>query len=125
MTKDEIKILICDDSILARKLLKDALLEIGCENFFEAKNGIESVEKYMIEQPNLIFLDIVMPGVNGVEVTKKIMAQNSDAYIVMVSSVGTKSFLQEALEAGARDFLQKPFSNEAIANIVEKICAKS
>ena len=78
MTRSDLKILICDDSILARKMLKDALLEIGCSNFIEAKNGPESVEKYLSEQPDLVLLDIVMPGKNGVEVTKDIIANNPD-----------------------------------------------
>ncbi len=122
MTVSDIKILIADDSILARKLLKDTLAEIGCANFVEAKNGTESVEKYESESPDVVFLDIVMPGINGVEATRRIMEINPDAFIVMVSSVGTKSFLQDALEAGAKDFLQKPFNAETIQSIVKKLC---
>lgn len=122
MTRSDLKILICDDSILARKMLKDALLEIGCSNFIEAKNGPESVEKYLSEQPDLVLLDIVMPGKNGVEVTKDIIANNPDAFIVIVSSVGTKSFLEDALRSGAKDFIQKPFTSAAIDTVVQKIC---
>ena len=122
MTVSDIKILIADDSILARKLLKDTLAEIGCANFVEAKNGTESVEKYESESPDVVFLDIVMPGINGVEAPRRIMEINPDAFIVMVSSVGTKSFLQDALEAGAKDFLQKPFNAETIQSIVKKLC---
>ena len=70
MTREELKVLICDDSILARKMLKDTLAQIGCTNFIEAKNGVESVEMFMSENPDLVLLDIVMPGKNGVEVTK-------------------------------------------------------
>ena len=122
MTVEDIKVLIADDSILARKLIKDTLSEIGCNNFIEAKNGLESVEKFKQEQPDIVFLDIVMPGINGVEATRQIMEADPDAFIVMVSSVGTKSFLQEALEAGARDFLQKPFNGDNLKSIVTKLC---
>ena len=123
MKKEDLKILISDDSILARKLLKDALAEIGCSNFIEAKNGEESVSSYISEKPDLVLLDIVMPGVNGVEATKQIIANDPNAYIVIVSSVGTKSFLEEALVAGAKDFIQKPFNNGALENIVNKLCS--
>ncbi len=124
MTREELKVLICDDSILARKMLKDTLAQIGCTNFIEAKNGVESVEMFMSENPDLVLLDIVMPGKNGVEVTKDIIGNDPDAFIVIVSSVGTKSFLEDALRAGAKDFIQKPFTANAIEVVVDKICSK-
>ncbi|MCR4841908.1 MAG: response regulator [Eubacterium sp.] len=122
MTKEDIKILICDDSILARKLLKDALMEIGCSNFVEAKNGEESISLFLSESPDLVLLDIVMPIFNGVEVTKKIIDNDPQANIVIVSSVGTKNFLEDALAAGAKDFIQKPFRSEMLDSIINKLC---
>lgn len=114
------KILICDDSILARKQLKDVILTIGAPTIFEAKDGEESIEIYKTEQPDLIFLDIVMPKVDGKEVLKQILEQNPKAKVVIVSSVGTQEVLMETLKLGAIDFVQKPFSELQIINALSK-----
>ncbi len=120
MTKEELKILICDDSILARKFIKDSLKRLECENVEEAKDGQSSIDKYSEFKPHIVFLDIIMPNKNGVEVTQEIMDSNPDATIVIISSVGTKQFLEDALSAGAKDFIQKPFTDESIAKVIDK-----
>lgn len=114
------KILICDDSILARKQLKDVILTIGAPTIFEAKDGEESVEIYKTEQPDLIFLDIVMPKIDGKEVLRQVLEQNPKAKVVIVSSVGTQEVLMETLKLGAIDFVQKPFSELQIINALSK-----
>lgn len=114
------KILICDDSILARKQLKDVILTIGAPTIFEAKDGEESVEIYKTEQPDLIFLDIVMPKLDGKEVLRQVLEQNPKAKVVIVSSVGTQEVLMETLKLGAIDFVQKPFSELQIINALSK-----
>lgn len=118
MLLKDAKILIGDDSILARKQLKDLLSGMGSSHFIEAVNGKEAVEKYIAEQPDLVFLDIVMPIKDGISAVKEIMEENPDALIIIVSSVGTQQQLKAAIEAGAKDFVQKPLKTEQIKAIL-------
>lgn len=115
------KILICDDSALARRSVKGQLQELGYENIFEASNGEIAVSTYKEKQPDIVFLDIVMPVKDGIQVVEDIIAYDSNAKIVMFSSVGTQGNLCTALEKGACDFLQKPVQTEDIKNILSKL----
>ena len=118
MQLKDAKILIGDDSILARKQLKDVLTSLGATRFVEAVNGHEAVEKFITEKPDLIFLDIIMPIKDGISAVREIIAEDADAQIIIVSSVGTQHQLKAAIEAGAKDFVQKPINAEQIASIV-------
>lgn len=118
MQLKDAKILIGDDSILARKQLKDVLTSLGATRFVEAVNGNEAVEKFIAEKPDLIFLDIIMPIKDGISAVKEIIAEDAAAQIVIVSSVGTQHQLKAAIEAGAKDFVQKPINADQIASIV-------
>ncbi len=118
MQLKDAKILIGDDSILARKQLKDVLSSLGATRFVEAVNGNEAVEKFISEQPDLIFLDIIMPIKDGIHAVSEIIAADADAQIVIVSSVGTQHQLKAAIEAGAKDFIQKPINADQIASII-------
>ena len=119
MLLSESKILIGDDSILARKQLKDISSKLGATHYIEAANGQEAIDKYNEEPADIVFLDIVMPVKDGVTATREIMAQHPSAVIIIASSIGTKEQLKSAIEAGARDFIQKPFSAHNIQRIVE------
>ena len=114
MLLKDAKILIGDDSILARKQLKDILSSMGAVRFIEAVNGKETVEKYIAEKPDIIFLDIIMPIKDGITAVKEIIAEDPAAQIIIVSSVGTQQQLKSAIEAGAKDFIQKPINAEQI-----------
>lgn len=118
MQLKDAKILIGDDSILARKQLKDVLTSLGATRFVEAVNGNEAVEKFITEKPDLIFLDIIMPIKDGISAVREIIDEDADAQIIIVSSVGTQHQLKAAIEAGAKDFVQKPINAEQIASIV-------
>lgn len=118
MQLKDAKILIGDDSILARKQLKDVLTSLGATRFVEAVNGNEAVEKFIAEKPDLTFLDIIMPIKDGISAVREIIAEDADAQIIIVSSVGTQHQLKAAIEAGAKDFVQKPINAEQIASIV-------
>lgn len=118
MLLKDAKILIGDDSILARKQLKDLLSSMGASRFIDAVNGKEAVEKYIAEQPDLVFLDIVMPIKDGISAVKEIMEENPNALIIIVSSVGTQQQLKAAIEAGAKDFVQKPLKAEQFKAIL-------
>lgn len=119
MTLETIKILICDDSILARKKLKDFLTSLGCTQLIDAADGQMAVDTYKSEKPDVVFLDIVMPVKDGISAVKEIIEFDPDAYIVMTSSVGTQENLKEALKAGARDFIQKPLDNTQISHVIK------
>ncbi len=121
MDISELKVMICDDSLLARKNLRDGLKGLGCNNILEVFDGQEAVDTYMSEKPDVVFLDIVMPVKDGITAAREICGANPDAYIVMVSSVGTQVHLREAIKAGAKDFLQKPTTPEQIRNALEHI----
>lgn len=112
-------ILICDDSILARKQLKDVIEIFSTDiTFAEASNGQEAIDKYKEVNPDLVFLDIVMPVKDGNAAVQGIIEYDKDADIVIVSSVGTQSQLKSAIEAGAKDFVQKPISEEQVLKVL-------
>ena len=118
---NNLKVLICDDSVLIRKKLRSILEKCKCGEVFEAENGNVAVELVKVHNPDLIFMDIVMPDKDGIEALKEIMKINPNTKIVMASSVGTNAHLKTALEYGAYDFIQKPISFEAVASLVEKV----
>ncbi len=113
-----VKILIGDDSILARKQLKDFISKCGTPTFLEAANGQEAIDLYKKESPDLVFLDIVMPIKDGNAAVSEIISYDKDAEIIIVSSVGTQSQLKAAIEAGARDFIQKPLNEDQIHHVI-------
>lgn len=110
--------LVCDDSILIRKQLKDLLSQNGCSEVFEAVNGQDAIDKYKLTQPNVVFMDIVMPIKTGIEAVTEILEFDKNAKIIMASSSGTKTHLKKALEAGAFEFIQKPFEASQISTIL-------
>ena len=119
MTLETIKILICDDSILARKKLKDFLTSIGSTQILDVADGQMAVDTYKAEKPDIVFLDIVMPVKDGITAVKEIIAFDPAAHIIMTSSVGTQENLKEALKAGAKDFIQKPLDNSQIQHVLD------
>ncbi|MDD6306102.1 MAG: response regulator [Clostridiales bacterium] len=111
MTLDDAKILIGDDSILARKQIKDIISQYGSPIFLEASNGQDCIDIYKNEKPTLVFLDIVMPVKDGNAVIREIIDFDKSADIIVVSSVGTQAQLRTAIETGAKDFVQKPLKS--------------
>lgn len=120
MNIDEMIIQVSDDSILARKQLKDILSSLGNPTFIEAIDGQDAIDKYKENKPNLVFLDIVMPKKDGNIAIQEIMAFDPNAQIVIASSVGTQSQLKCALEAGAKDFIQKPLDKQQVLSVVQR-----
>lgn len=118
MNLSDAKILISDDSILARKQLKDAILALGTPAFIETSNGQDAIDSYKKENPDLVFLDIVMPVKDGNAAIREIREFDPNAEIIIVSSVGTQAQLKASISAGAKDFLQKPFSPKQIQSII-------
>lgn len=121
MEVKEMSVLVCDDSILSRKKLIDSLKELGCTNITEAVDGEDVVKKYMENQTTIVFLDIVMPKKDGIDALKEILNFDSNAKVIMASSVGTQSYLKEAIQTGAKDFLQKPMDKEQLKKIITNV----
>ena len=119
MKLDEAKILIGDDSILARKQLKDIIAQYGGTTFVEAANCQEAIDKFKSDKPDIVFLDIVMPVKDGIAAVKEIRESDPKAVIIIVSSVGTQAQLKNAIEAGAKDFIQKPLNVEQIERVLK------
>ena len=115
---EDAKILIADDSILARKQLKDMISTLGTPVFLEAKDGQGAIDQYKQNKPDLVFLDIVMPNKDGNAAIEEIMKDDPDATIIIASSIGTQSQLKKAIEAGAKEFIQKPLDQQQVISTV-------
>jgi two-component system chemotaxis response regulator CheY len=120
MRIEDLKVLICDDSILARKQIKDIISADGIPTFYEASDGQGAIDMYKEYKPDIVFLDIVMPKKDGNIAIEEIMSFDPNATIIICSSVGTQSLLKCALEAGAKDFVQKPIDPQQVLDIVNK-----
>ena len=115
------RVLIVDDAIFMRNMLKDIFDSDTFEIVGEAANGVEAVEKYKELRPDLTTMDIVMPFKSGIEATKEILAVQNDAVVIMCSALGQESLVMEAIEAGAADFVVKPFKPEDVQRVVGKV----
>ncbi len=115
------RVLLCDDSAFMRMMLKTTLVALGHRIVGEAGDGEQAVEKYEELLPDLVTMDITMPNVSGIEAVRRIRAKDQDACIVMVSALGQQAIMNEALEAGAKDFIVKPFVPEQIAAVLERV----
>lgn len=119
MKLEEMSVLVCDDSIFARKSICMFIATLGVKNIYEAADGMQAVEKYKENKPDIVFMDIVMPVITGIEALSQIKEFDPDAKVIMASSVGTQNYLKSAIKAGAADFLQKPISNDQIKQVLE------
>lgn len=115
------RILVVDDAIFMRKMISDILVAHGMEVVGEADTGSGAVEKYAELQPDLVTMDIIMPEMNGIDAVKSIIAADPQAKIVMCSALGQQALVQDAIAAGAKDFLIKPFNPSRVIEVVSKI----
>ncbi|MGN0687208.1 MAG: response regulator [Oscillospiraceae bacterium] len=121
MNISELKVLICDDSILVRKKLTDSLKKAGVTEIYEAKDGVQAVDMYKELKPDAVFMDIVMPIKTGIDALVEIREFDSNAKVIMASTIGTQSHLVSAIKAGAYEFLQKPVKQEDVNKVLAKI----
>lgn len=121
MDKASTPILICDDSILARKNLSSILNTLGYTNITEVANGQAAIDKCQELHPEVAFLDIIMPIKDGITATKEIKVLSPDTKIIICSSVGTQSHLREAIKAGAKDFIQKPIEESMVKQVLDHL----
>lgn len=111
------KVLVVDDSLAMRMLMAAALKDSEFD-VVAAKDGEQALQYFKEHAPDLVLLDIVMPGMSGVQALGQIMALNKNAVVIMASSMGTEEAVQEALKAGAKNFLQKPIDPDALLNVL-------
>ncbi len=115
------RVLIVDDAVFMRNMIRDIFTSGGFEVVGEAANGLEAIERYRELLPDLVTMDIVMPFKSGIEATRDIIGSNGDAVIVMCSALGQESLVMEAIEAGATDFIVKPFKEDEVLAVVRKV----
>ncbi|MED4531292.1 response regulator [Metabacillus fastidiosus] len=118
------RILIVDDAKFMRMTLSNILNKGSYEVVGEAQNGMEAVEMYRELKPDLVTMDVTMPEKNGVEALKEIKEEFPDAKIIMCSAIGQQKMVVEAIEAGAKDFIVKPFDESRVIEAITRVLAK-
>ncbi len=117
------RVLIVDDAAFMRRVLRDIIEEAGHEVVQEATTGEDAVAQYQRVHPDLVTLDLVMPGEGGQAALRNILEHDPEARVIVVSAVGQKKEVEQALEAGASDFLVKPFEKEAVVATMSRLLA--
>jgi two-component system chemotaxis response regulator CheY len=115
------KILIVDDAAFMRMMIKDILTKNGYDVSGEAENGVRAIEKYRELLPDLVIMDITMPELDGIQAVKEIKKINLDSKIIMCSAMGQQAMVIESIQAGARDFIVKPFQADRVVEAVRKV----
>ncbi len=114
-------ILIVDDAAFMRMMIKDILTKNGYNVVGEAENGLKGVEKYNELKPDLVLMDITMPEMDGIQALKKIREGDGSAKIIMCSAMGQQAMVIESIQAGAKDFIVKPFQADRVLEAVKKV----
>jgi two-component system, chemotaxis family, chemotaxis protein CheY len=117
------RVLVVDDAAFMRKMLSDVLGKAGHEVVGEASNGNEAVAQFQALHPDVMTLDITMPEKDGLAALREILTIDSSASVVMCSALGQESKVLEAVKAGAKDFVVKPFKPERVLDAVAKAAA--
>lgn len=117
------KVLVVDDAAFMRMQLKNILVKNGHEVIGEAGNGKDAIQKYMDTQPDVTTMDITMPEMDGIDAVKEIIKQNSEAKIIMCTAMGQQGMILDAINAGAKDFIVKPFNEERVIEAIKKVSA--
>jgi two-component system chemotaxis response regulator CheY len=114
-------VLVCDDAIFMRTMISDILTQAGFEVVGEAESGTQAVEKYHSLKPDLVTMDIVMPDMGGIEAVREICRTDPEAKILMCSAMGQQALVVEAIQAGAKDFVVKPFQPSRVLEAVQRV----
>ncbi len=114
------RLLIVDDAAFMRMRCSKLLTENGYQ-VVEAENGIQAVKEYQAQKPDAVLMDITMPEMDGLTALKEIRKMDPDARVAMVTAMGQQSIVMEALKAGARDFVLKPFQSDRVLATVRKL----
>ncbi len=114
-------VLICDDAIFMRTMIGDILTQAGFQIVGEAETGLQAVEKYRALKPDLVTMDIVMPDMGGIDAVREIIKEDPGAKVLMCSAMGQQALVIEAIQAGARDFVVKPFQPSRVLEAVQRV----
>ena len=114
-------ILVVDDAAFMRMMVKDILTKGGYNVVGEAENGVVAIQKYTELKPDLVTLDITMPEMDGIQALKKIKEADANATVIMCSAMGQQAMVIESIQAGAKDFIVKPFQAERVIEAVKKV----
>jgi two-component system chemotaxis response regulator CheY len=117
------KIMVVDDAAFMRQMLKQIIAELGYEVIADAANGEEAVKMYSQMQPDLVTMDITMPEMDGIEAVRAIRKINPAAKIIMCSAMAQQKLVIDAITAGAKDFVAKPFQAEKIKETIQRVLA--
>ena len=118
------RVLIADDASFMRQMIREIIEPEGYEVVGEATDGDEAVEQYDSLHPDLVTMDIVMPKRSGIDAVKEIIGKAPDACVVMCSALGQEALVMEALQAGAKDFIVKPFKPDNVLETIKKVLEK-
>ena len=114
-------VLICDDAIFMRTMVGDILTQAGFEIVGEAETGVQAVQKYQQLKPDLVTMDIVMPDMGGIDAVREITKYDGNARILMCSAMVQQALVVEAIQAGAKDFVVKPFQPSRVLEAVQRV----
>ncbi|CAN5637910.1 chemotaxis protein CheY [soil metagenome] len=114
-------VLICDDAIFMRTMIGDILTQAGFNVVGQAETGVQAVEKYRELRPDFVTMDIVMPEMGGIDAVREIVKDDPGAKILMCSAMGQQALVIEAIQAGARDFVVKPFQPSRVLEAVQRV----
>lgn len=121
MSQTQLNVLIVDDSMLAVEMLKSALEELGHRVVQTARTGNEAVAAYKASNPDVVTMDVTMPGMDGIAATEKILKEYPDARIIMVTSHTQQGTVMGALKAGAKGYIVKPFQTEKLREVLGQV----
>jgi len=115
------RVLVVDDAAFMRMMIKDILRKGGYQVVGEAEDGIKAIEKYRELKPDLVTMDITMPDMDGITAVKEIRAIDPNAVIIMCSAMGQQAMVIDAIQAGAKDFIVKPFQPDRVLEAIRKV----
>ncbi|MGE5550306.1 MAG: response regulator [Bacteroidota bacterium] len=115
------RVLVVDDAAFMRMMIKDILRKGGYQVIGEAEDGVRAIEKYRELKPDLVTMDITMPDMDGITAVKEIRKVDENAVIIMCSAMGQQAMVIDAIQAGAKDFIVKPFQPDRVLEAIRKV----
>ena len=115
------RVLVCDDAIFMRTMISDILTSAGYEGVGEAEPGVQAIERYKALKPDLVTMDIVTPEIGGIDAVRDIYKGDPTVKILMCSAMGQQALVVEAIQAGAKDFVVKPFQPSRVLEAVQRV----
>ena len=118
------RVLVADDASFMRQMIRDIIEPEGYEVVGEASDGVDVIDKFLELRPDLVMMDIVMPKRSGIDAVRGIKLEDPTAVVVMCSALGQEALVMEAIQAGAKDFIVKPFKPDAVVSTLSKVLEK-